>query len=650
MTSTRILVELVIVLGSAAVVTIVFQALRLPVVLGYVLAGLVIGPNLTAPLVPDVGLVHVLSELGVSLLVFSIGLELPVKTMARVGMGGALIALGEVGFVVAVGTLVARLVGLEGLTAVFVGACLGISSTMLVAKSFDELGWKGGFTEVVFAILVFEDVIAVVLLAVLTAAASGAGVDAERVGALIVRLAGFLVVLLGGGLLIVPRVVRWVAVRARRETLAITALLACFGASALAAEAGYSVALGAFIAGVWIAESGQGRAVLALIEIGRDVFAMVFFVSVGMSIDPALLVSELPRILVLAAVVLLCKPASVAAGLFLGGHGMGYGVRAGVSLAQIGEFSFVIAGVIGDPVVLAIAVGVSCVTTIASSLAVRRSDAIADHIARGLPGRLATFVSFYESWLERLQTRDPTWWRRQRRTIRIIAGNAIAIAVIVIAGATWRHHGEVLTAMQIAGVAVAAAPFAYFMFRRMSLLAKRLAEEVIPPARDVDLGRASRRALALTFEVAITMAVMVPIVAVVQSFVPSSFAVLLLVAGVLALAMRRRIADFEGHVRASSDLIVELLGMPDGDARFVELATILPGFGGTARVTIGPASAGKTLAELDLHARTGASVLAIMRAERGISPVDPELRLEEGDVVALAGSEDAIAAARRLFG
>jgi CPA2 family monovalent cation:H+ antiporter-2 len=204
--------------------------------------------------------------------------------------------------------------------------------------------------------------------------------------------------------------------------------------------------------------------------------------------------------------------------------------------------------------------------------------------------------------------------------------------------------------MQIGGVAVVAAPFAYFMFRRMSLLAKRLAEEVIPPADDVDLGRASRRALALTFEIAITMAVMVPIVAVVQSFVPSSFAVLLGVAGVLAIAMRGRIVDFEGHVRASSELIVELLGMPDGDSRFVELATILPGFGGTARVTIGPASAGKTLRELDLHARTGASVLAIVRGGHGISPVEPEERLQAGDIVALAGSDDAIAAARRVFG
>src|SRR5258705_219960 len=144
MTSTRILIELVIVLGSAAVVTVVFQALRLPVVLGYVLAGLVIGPHIPIPLVADASLVHVLSELGVILLMFTIGLELPLATIARVGLPSAMTALFEVGLVVVIGTGVARLLGFDPVDAVFAGGLLGISSTMLVARAFDELGWKGG--------------------------------------------------------------------------------------------------------------------------------------------------------------------------------------------------------------------------------------------------------------------------------------------------------------------------------------------------------------------------------------------------------------------------------------------------------------------------------------------------------------------------
>ncbi|MBA3503205.1 MAG: cation:proton antiporter, partial [Deltaproteobacteria bacterium] len=232
MTGSRVLLELVIVLGTAAVVTVLFQALRLPVVLGYVLAGLLIGPHVPVPLVANADLVHVLSELGVILLMFSIGLELPLKTIARVGLPSALTSLFEVGLVITLGTLVASLLGFDSSTAVFVGACLGISSTMLVAKAFEELKWKGGFTEVVFAVLVFEDLIAILLLAIVAAVASGQGLDAPQLVRMLGKLAGFLVLMLVGGLVVVPRAIKWIGARARTETLAISALAVCFGLAA----------------------------------------------------------------------------------------------------------------------------------------------------------------------------------------------------------------------------------------------------------------------------------------------------------------------------------------------------------------------------------------------------------------------------------
>jgi CPA2 family monovalent cation:H+ antiporter-2 len=232
MTGSRLLVELVVVLGTAAVTTVVFQALRLPVVLGYVLAGLVIGPHVPLPLVADASLVHVLSELGVILLMFTIGLEQPLSTIKRVGLPGALIAVFEVALVIATGTAVAMALGWDPLEAMFGGACLGISSTMLVAKTFEELGLKGGFTEQVFAVLVFEDIIAIVLLAVLAAIGSGAQVEASQIVQIVLRLAGFLALLGIGGLLIVPRVIRPIARRARPETLLIASLVVCFGVRA----------------------------------------------------------------------------------------------------------------------------------------------------------------------------------------------------------------------------------------------------------------------------------------------------------------------------------------------------------------------------------------------------------------------------------
>lgn len=663
MTGSRVLIELVIVLGTAAAVTVVFQALRFPVVLGYVLAGLLIGPHVSVPmpLVANADLVHVLSELGIILLMFTIGLELPLKTIARVGLPAAMTALFEVGLVVTIGALIARLLGFSPVAAVFVGACLGISSTMLVAKAFEELGWKGGFTEVVFAILVFEDLIAIVLLAIVAAVASGAGLDAPELARMLAKLAGFLVLMLVGGLLLVPRTVRWIAQRARSETLAVTALAICFGTAALAAYASYSVALGAFVAGVLIAESGRGHDVFELVRPFRDIFAMVFFVSVGMTIDPHELMVEGPRIAALTLVVLLAKPVGVTIGVFLAGHGVNPAVRAGLSLAQIGEFSFVIAGIVGGPTLLAIAVGVSVLTTIVSPFFVRNSEAIAEWLAARLPRRIAMFVSFYESWLEKLRGRETGGWKRYRRGVTVLVLDAGVLITIMIAASTVGPRllartgltGVTVPIVLVVAAGVLAAPFAFSMVRRVAVLSRRLAAEVIPVGEPVDLGRAPRRALIVTFQLGMSLALAVPIVATVQPFIPGSWMLVVVVALGLVVIMRRSIADFEGHVHAGSELILEMLSAPQQPETPLgaQVETILPGFGGMATVTLPPTSdaVGRSLAQLDLRARTGATVLAIGRGAHGLATPSPTEPLQAGDVLALAGSDEAVAAARDVL-
>jgi CPA2 family monovalent cation:H+ antiporter-2 len=662
MTGFRVLGELVIVLGMAALITVVFQALRLPVVLGYVLAGLLIGPHVPMPLVANAELVRVLSELGVILLMFSIGLELKLSAIARVGIPAALTALFEVGLVVGLGTLVAQLLGFSPGEAVFVGACLGISSTMLVAKAFEELGWKGGFTEIVFAILVFEDLIAILLLAILAGVASGSGLAAPDIAIMIGKLAGFLALILIGGLLIVPRSVRWIARRARTETLLITALAVCFGTSVLAAAAGYSVALGAFVAGVLIAESGRGHEVFSLVKPFRDVFAMVFFVSVGMTIEPAELALQAPRIAALTAVVLIAKPIGVTLGVFLSGHGVRPAVRAGLSLAQIGELSFVIAAVVpGQRALLAIAVGVACATILISPILIRNSERIAGWVAARLPGRLGTFVSFYDGWIARLRTREPTMWRRFRRSVVVLVLDTGVLLAIVIASATFgarwlRDLGLAGWAHTVVLVVVAgglAAPFAISTIRRIMVIAHRLATEVIPLGHtDHDLGRAPRGALIVTFELAITLAIVVPVAAAIQPFVPASPVFVVGIALVLLVVLQRSLGDFAGHVRAGSELILEVLAhSTKSEAPLAQVETMLPGFGGLTSITIPPASpfVGRSLAELDLRARTGATVLAIVRGTTGIASPSPTEPLHAGDVLAIAGSDEAIAAVRSLL-
>ncbi len=674
MNGSRALIELVVVLGTAAVITVVFQALRLPVVLGYVLAGLLIGPHVPVPLVASPALVHVLSELGVILLMFTVGTELRLSTIARVGVPAALTALFEVALVIVAGTLVCRALGFASIEALFAGACLGISSTMLVAKAFEERDWKGGFTDIVFAILVFEDLIAIVLLAILTGVASGSGLDAPELVRTLGRLGGFLVLLLVGGLIVVPRAVRLIAKRARGETVLIVSLAICFATSALANHVGYSVALGAFIAGVLIAESGHGHQVFELVRPFRDVFAMVFFVSVGMTIEPAQLGYEAPTILLLTAVVLLVKPVGVALGVFFGGHGVRPAVRAGISLSQIGELSFVIAGIgvtsgVARPSLLAIAVGVSIVTTLTSGFMIARSDAVAGAVAHRLPDRVAMFESFYEAWLGRLRTRPETPWRRLRRPVLVLVLDTGILVAIVIAAAT----GAPLLATEVglvglpariaivAAAAVISTPFVVSLVRRVVVISRILALEVIPAREEVardpavapvslDLGRAPRRSLMMMFEIGLGLVVAVPLVAATQPFVPGGPLVILFIVVGLIVVAHRSLRDFDGHVRAGSEMLLELMRQPEAPLASVE--TVLPGFGDLASITIGPTSSaiGRSLAELDLRARTGATVLAIARGqETGLATPSPTEPLRAGDVLAMAGSSEAIASARVLF-
>jgi CPA2 family monovalent cation:H+ antiporter-2 len=676
MSGSRVLLELVVVFGTAAAVTVVFQLLRLPVVLGYVLAGLLIGPHVPVPLVASFGLVHVLSELGVILLMFTVGLELRISTIARVGLPAALTALFEVALCIASGTLVASALGFQPVEALFAGACMGISSTMLVAKAFEELGWKGGFTEVVYAVLVFEDLIAIVLLAVLAGVASGSGLDALGVVKMIGRLAGFLILLLAGGLLIVPRVVRQIAKRARPETLMIVALFVCFGASAVAEHAGYSVALGAFLAGVLVAESGHGEDVHHLVQPFRDTFAMMFFVSVGMSIEPGQLASQAHIIALFSVLVMLAKPLGIALGVFLGGKGLRPAVRAGVSLSQIGELSFVIAGIgvsagVARPSLLAIAVGVCCVTTLTSGVAIRKSEGIASWVTHRLPRRVGMFVSFYEAWLGRLREREATPWRKLRWPVTVLALDTALVIIAVIAGAAFGPrltseiglHGWAARLAILAVILVVAIPLAIGIFRRIVVIARLLAIEVIPSstkdslpqaAAAVDLGMAPRRALILVFELALGGLVMLMFVTVTQPVIPGGGLVIPVIALVFFLLARRSLHDFDGHVRAGSELILELLSQPPQPGAPQELGQVeqvLPGFGGLASITLVPGSSaiGRTLAELDLRAKTGATVLAIARGASGMATPSPTEPLQQGDVLAMAGSDEAIAAARELF-
>ena len=402
--------SLAIVFCVAGLTTVVFQKLRQPVVFGYLIAGMIVGPHIPIPLVADPDTINTLSELGVILLMFFLGLEFSLRKLLRVGPTAGVVALIQSSFMIWLGYEAGRLFGWPPLESFYAGAVLAISSTTIIVSAFGEHGIKGKFTEIVFGILIVEDLIGILLIAILTAVSSGTAVSARELAVTGGRLAAFLAGLLLVGMLTVPRLVRVVVRLNRPETTLVASVGICFACALLARTFGYSVALGAFLAGALVAESGVEKRIERLVKPLCDAFAAVFFVSVGMLIDPLLIGRHWIPVVVFLFLVVAGKVVGVTFGTFLAGYGVRTSVQAGMSLAQIGEFSFIIAalglssGATRD-FLYPVAVTVSAATTLLTPWMIRWSAPVATRIDRRLPKPLRTFAALYGAWLEKMRQR-----------------------------------------------------------------------------------------------------------------------------------------------------------------------------------------------------------------------------------------------------
>ncbi|HYU90591.1 MAG TPA: cation:proton antiporter [Gemmatimonadales bacterium] len=670
--------SLTIVLAVAAITTVVFQRLRQPVVLGYIIAGLIVGPHVPIPLVADPGAVQTLSELGVILLMFSLGLEFSLRKLMAVGPTAGLTALLQSSIMVWLGFTIGRLFGWTPLESLFAGAVIAISSTTIIAKAFEEQGITGKLRELVVGVLIVEDLIAVLLMAVLTAIASGSGLAAGPLVATIARLAAFLVGLVGIGLLLVPRAMRAISRLNRRETTLVASIGICFAVALLAQSFGYSVALGAFLAGSLVAESGEEKQVERLVEPVRDMFGAVFFVSVGMLIDPALVARHWLAVVVLTVAVIIGKVVSVSLGAFLTGSGMRTSVQAGLSLAQIGEFSFIIAALglalhATGEFLYPVAVAVSALTTLLTPWMIRASEPIAAWVDRKLPRPLQTFAALYGSWLEELRARRPaaTAMAGLRRLLRLLVLDAALIAALIVAASASIHRiaafardrlgmSEVVARWLVGAAAVAlSAPFCIGVVRVSQKLGVTLARLALPAEKHkrVDLAAAPRRMLVVTFQLAGVLLVGTPLLALTQPFLPAAAgaAVLALLVVVLGVAFWRSATNLQGHVRAGAEVVLEALAAqsrprpaPTTADTLEQVHQLLPGLGALAAVRLDPGTAviGRTLAQVNLRGRTGATVLAITRTDGGVLVPTAKERLRAGDVLAVAGTHEAIEAAR----
>ena len=283
--------DLAIVMIVAGLVTVLFHRLKQPVVLGYIIAGVIIGPHTPPfPLIRDEETIRTLSELGVIFLMFSLGLEFSLRKLKEVGATAFIAAITAILVMLCAGYSLGQAFGWSTMDSIFLGAILSISSTTIIIKVLDELGLKKErFAELIFGILIVEDILAIVMIALLSGFATTGSFTASAVGWTVLKLGSFLGILLVAGLIIVPRLLNYVARFKSNEMLLIAVLGLCFGVSLLAVKLEYSVALGAFLIGAIVAEARQIKRIETLMEPVRDMFSAVFFVSIGLLIDPSLL-------------------------------------------------------------------------------------------------------------------------------------------------------------------------------------------------------------------------------------------------------------------------------------------------------------------------------------------------------------------------
>lgn len=670
---------LAVVLCVAAVTTVLFQKLRQPVVLGYILAGLIVGPHLPIPLVANPEVVQTLSELGVILLMFSLGLEFSISKLIKVGPTAGVTAVVQCSIMFWLGFLIGRMFGWTVQDSLYTGAIIAISSTTIIAKAFNEQKIGGHLREMVVGILIVEDLIAILLMAILTAISTGSGLSAPDLAVTVGRLVLFLTVLMAVGLLVVPRAIRAINKLGSAETTLVASIGVCFAVALLALDFGYSVALGAFLAGALVAESGEAAKIEHLVEPVRDMFAAIFFVSVGMMIVPEMLLKYWPAILVITAVVIVGKILSVALGAFLTGESVRTSVKAGMSLAQIGEFSFIIAGLglsLGaiDDFLYPVAVAVSALTTLTTPWLIKASDRSANWVERKLPRPIQTFASLYASWLEQLRKAPKkTTGAAVRRALILLLVDFIALAGLIIAASinfpramvfltgSLKLNAQVANILYFAATFAIGFPFALGILRVSKHLGMVLAEAALPASEKnrTDLALAPRKMLIVTLQLAVVLIVGLPLLALTQPFLPNfggiGFGVLILA---LAILFWRSAANLHGHVRAGAQVVVEALAAqtrknPDPNAKnsLTDVHHLLPGLGTPTPVRIEAKSfaVGKSLAELNLRALTGATVLALSRGEEGMVIPEAKEVLQAGDTLALAGSNESVEAARELL-
>lgn len=427
--------DLALILMVAGIVTIIFKKLKQPLVLGYIVAGFLVSPHMPYTMsVIDETDIKTWADIGVIFTLFSLGLDFSFKKIVKMGASPIIATVVIVFAMMMLGISIGHGFGWSKMDCIFLGGMLAMSSTTIIYKAFDDMGLRQQkFAGMVMSVLILEDILAIVMMVMLSAIAGGNNPDGEQMIGSVIKIAFFLVLWFIVGIFAIPLFLRSVRKLINNETLLIVALGLCCGMAVLSTKVGFSSAFGAFVMGSILAETIEAEKIIKLVEPVKNLFGAIFFVSVGMLVDPKILIEYAIPILALVGSILIGQAIFGTFGFMLGGESLKSAMRCGFSMAQIGEFSFIIAslglslGVISNylyPVVVA----VSVITTFLTPYMIRLATPTYQVMEKHLPKRLINILNHFA--MSHPSTTQQSKWKSLLRQLLI---NTVAYSILTAA-------------------------------------------------------------------------------------------------------------------------------------------------------------------------------------------------------------------------
>ena len=647
-----LITDLGLILAAAGITTLIFKKIKQPLVLGYILAGLLVGPNIDFfPTVTDKASIDIWAEIGVIFLLFSLGLEFSFKKLVKVGGSASITAIVEVVFMLLIGFIAGKAMGWSTMDSIFLGGILSVSSTTIIIRAFEELGVKHKkFAGLVFGVLIVEDLVAILLLVLLSTLAVSQQFAGPEMFMSILKLGFFLVLWFIGGIFLVPTFLKATRKLMNDETMLIVSLALCLIMVLLAVQVGFSAALGAFIMGSILAETTQAERIEHLTKSVKDLFAAVFFVSVGMLIKPEVLVEYALPIVVITLATVAGKFLSSGLGALLSGQPLKTSVQTGLSLAQIGEFSFIIATLgltlkVTSDFLYPIAVAVSAITTFTTPYLIKASEPFYLFIERNLPKSWVAAINRYSSSTAGITTLSDWKVLLKAYTFNTIIHSVILVAIIFLSS---RYVQPFITSNIINGnkgsvislvvSLILMAPFLWALaIRKMEAKAYS----------HLWLNKKYTRGPLISLEVLrIGLAIFAVCFLIFQfynTWIAMTIALAIIITGMIVFS--RKLQGF--YDRLENRFLYNLNARETQNAQ----PEILPWDTHLAELIVAPESSlvGKTLIELAVREKYGVNIALIERGKMMIPTPGRDERLYPNDKVLIIGTDDQLAAIKELF-